>query len=388
MLEYRIRRLDASRANARRLGREGVRFAWESARQGYDVTPRYARDQTGRLVAIRTGELEEHIVADVAWAACCYADWSGDDSFLEEAGRDLLVETARYWASRIRFDAAGRGHVYGVIGPDEYHEPVDDNAFTNVMARWNLRRAAELSRLDPHERAAWRRAADALVDGWDSRTRLYEQFAGFHELEHLVIADVAPRRPIAADLLLGAERVAGAQVLKQPDVLMLHHLVPDEVELHSLVPNLDFYEPRCSHGSSLSPAIHAALLARAGRPDQALEPFRLAANIDRADLTGTTAGGVHLATMGGLWQALAYGFAGLRPQGSVLGIDPQLPGVWDALALRLRFRGSLVRVRLERERVTVESDHELPTSVGGSAPAYGTRTVWTRDEAQWKVRKQ
>ena len=113
--------------------------------------------------------------------------------------------------------------------------------------------------------------------------------------------------------------------------------------MHSLVPNLDFYEPRCSHGSSLSPTIHAALLARAGRPDQALEPFRLAANIDRADLTGTTAGGVHLATMGGLWQALAYGFAGLRPQGSVLEIDPQLPGVWDALALRLLPRFSRAR---------------------------------------------
>ena len=78
------------------LGHEGARFAWESARHGFDVTPKYARDQAGRLVAIRTGELEEHIVADVAWAACCYADWSGDDAFLEDAGRDLLVETARY----------------------------------------------------------------------------------------------------------------------------------------------------------------------------------------------------------------------------------------------------------------------------------------------------
>ena len=148
MLEYRIRRLEDSRTAAQRLGREGARFAWESARHGFDVTPRFARDQTGRLVAIRTGELEEHIVADVAWAASCYADWSGDDSFLEGAGRELLVETARYWASRIRFDADGRGHIYGVIGPDEYHEPVDDNAFTNVMARWNLRRAAELAVVD------------------------------------------------------------------------------------------------------------------------------------------------------------------------------------------------------------------------------------------------
>ena len=105
----------------------------------------------------------------------------------------------------------------------------------------------------------------------------------------------------------------GSQVIKQADVLMLHHLVPDEVAPGSLEPNLAFYEPRTAHGSSLSPAIHAALLARAGEPDRALELFRIAARLDLDDLTGTTAGGLHLATMGGLWQALAYGFAGSVP---------------------------------------------------------------------------
>jgi trehalose/maltose hydrolase-like predicted phosphorylase len=385
MLEYRLRRLDDSRAAARRLGRRGARFAWESARDGFDVTPSHARDQTGRLVAIRTGELEEHIVADVAWAACCYADWSGDDAFLEEAGRDLLLETARYWASRVRFDREGRGHIYGVIGPDEYHEPVDDNAFTNVMARWNLRRAAELGATSPEERAAWRRTADALVDGYDATTGLYEQFAGFGELEPLVIAELAPRRPIAADLLLGAERVEGAQILKQPDVLMLHHLVPDEVEPNSLAPNLDFYEPRCAHGSSLSPAIHASLLARAGRPDDAVEPLRLAARIDLDDLTGTTAGGLHVATMGGVWQALAYGFAGLRPDGAVLRVGPSLPEAWNALSVRLRYRGSLVEVRLEHERVQVEADRVIPVGVGTSPPSYGTSFDFRPDETGWKV---
>ena len=106
-----------------------------------------------------------------------------------------------------------------------------------------------------------------------------------------MIADVAPRRPIAADLLLGAERVRGAQVIKQADVLMLHHLVPDEVAPGSLETNLAFYEPRTAHGSSLSPAIHAALLARAGRFEDALAALRLAARIDLDDLTGSTAGG-------------------------------------------------------------------------------------------------
>lgn len=385
MLEYRIRRLDDARAAARGLGRDGARFAWESARHGLDVTPTHARDQAGRLVAIRAGELEEHIVADVAWAACCYADWSGDDAFLEGAGRDLLVETARYWASRIRTDADGRGHIYGVIGPDEYHEPVDDNAYTNVMARWNLRRASELPGLDADVRAAWRRAADMLVDGYDARTGIYEQFAGFHQLEPLVIAELAPRRPIAADLLLGADRVAGAQVLKQADVLMLHHLVPDEVAPGSLAANLDFYEPRTAHGSSLSPAIHASLLARAGRPDAALELLRIAARIDLDDLTGTTASGVHLATMGGLWQALALGFAGVRPNGSILTLDPELPAAWQALELRLRFRGGLVRLRLGHERVVVESDRPLRLSIGGSAPVSGTLTTHTLDDTGWKA---
>ena len=158
-----------------------------------------------------------------------------------------------------------------MIGPDEYHEPVDDNAFTNVMARWNLRRAADAvaaapsSRhdVDADELRNWRALADGLVDGYDDDTGIYEQFAGFNRLEPLIIEDVAPRRPIAADLLLGAERVRRSQVIKQADVLMLHHLVPEEVVPGSLEPNLRYYEPRTAHGSSLSPAIHAALFARA-----------------------------------------------------------------------------------------------------------------------------
>jgi trehalose/maltose hydrolase-like predicted phosphorylase len=355
MLEYRIRRLPAALEAARRLGRMGARFPWESAADGWDVTPRSAFDQAGRLVRIRTGELEEHIVADVAWATACYLDWTGDGDFGDGPGRDLLVQTARYWASRIRLDREGRGHVYGVIGPDEYHEPVDDNAFTNVMARWNLRRAAELAVSD-EEKDLWLRLSDALVDGYDEDTGLYEQFAGFFRLEPLVIAELAPRRPISADLLLGAERVDAAQVVKQADVLMLHHLVPNEVALGSLEPNLEYYEPRTAHGSSLSPAIHAALFARAGRLTEAVEALQMAARIDLDDLTGTSAGGVHLATMGGLWQALAFGFAGVRPTGDVLRVDPRLPGEWQALELRLRFRGSRVSVRIEPERVIVEAD--------------------------------
>jgi trehalose/maltose hydrolase-like predicted phosphorylase len=372
MLEYRVARLPAAREAARRLGRQGARFPWESAERGVDVTPASVRDpRTGRLVRIRTGELEEHIVADVAWAAQCYLDWTGDGEFAAGPGRELLAETARYWASRIRLDAAGRGHIYGVIGPDEYHEPVDDNAFTNVMARWNLRRAAALGGVE-QEQAEWLRLADALVDGFDPVSGLYEQFAGFFRLEPLLIADVAPRRPIAADLLLGAERVQSAQVLKQADVLMLHQLVPDEVEPGSLPVNLDFYEPRTAHGSSLSPAIHATLLARVGRLSEARAALAIAARIDLDDLTGSTASGLHLATMGGLWQALVFGFAGVRPRGETLAVEPKLPPDWDALEVRLRFLGRPIVIRIEHDDV----------SVSGAALAAGVR------EGTWEVKLQ
>jgi trehalose/maltose hydrolase-like predicted phosphorylase len=352
MLEYRVRRLPAARELARSLGRQGARFPWESADDGRDVTPEAARLATGQLVAIRTGELEEHITGDVAFAAAHYLAWTGDQEFASGPGRDLLVETARYWASRVRFDRDGRAHIYGVIGPDEYHEPVDDNAFTNVLARWNLRQAAALGGVDEDERTTWLAIAEQLVDGYDRASGLYEQFAGFFELEPLVIKEIAPRRPIAADLLLGAERTKGAQVLKQADVLMLHHLLPDEVAPGSLVPNLDFYEPRTAHGSSLSPAINASVLARAGRYRPALEAIQIAARMDLDDLTGTTAGGLHLATMGGLWQALVFGFGGIRPRADVLLVDPRLPKEWNALEFSLRFRGRPLRLRIDHDGVS------------------------------------
>jgi trehalose/maltose hydrolase-like predicted phosphorylase len=382
MLEYRFRRLPAARAAARKLGRAGARFPWESAATGEDVTPRLARLPGGGVARIRTGELEEHITADVAWAAACYLDWTGDTSF-EPKANELLMETARYWASRVRMDSEGRAHIYGVIGPDEYHEAVDDNAFTNVMARWNLRRGAAVA-AEP-ERRRWLQLANALVDGYDPDTGVYEEFAGFFDLEPLIIAKVAPRRPIVADLLLGAERVAGAQVVKQADVLMLHHLVPGEVVAGSLGPNLDFYEPRTAHGSSLSPAIHAGLFARVGRPEDALAPLQLAARLDLDDLTATTAGGVHLAAMAGVWQALARGFAGLRPDIEALAVDPHLPDAWNGLDLRLQFRGVPLRLRVEHELVVVDAGAPLDIRVGDAPAVSGRQLRWTRIDDSWKV---
>ncbi|MBD0293281.1 MAG: glycoside hydrolase family 65 protein [Jiangellaceae bacterium] len=367
MLEYRMRRLTAARELATKRRRSGARFPWESAGDGSDVTPSLVPGRDGSPIQVRTGTHQVHIVADIAWAAVQYAAWTGDTAFLTGPGRDLVLDTARYWASRARYGPDGRAHLYGVMGPDEYHQVVDDNAYTNVMARWHLRRAAGIAEAtggDRAEGAAWRQLADALVDGLHPARGGYEQFAGYDDLEPLLVRDIA-QRPVAADLLLGEDRLVGSQVIKQADVVMLHHLLPDEVAPGSLIADLDYYEPRTAHGSSLSPAIYAAVLARAGRPEEALELFRVAARLDLDDITGTTAGGLHLATFGGVWQALAYGFLGLRTHDDVLDVDPRLPSAWQALGLRLRFRGARIGVRADSDAVAISCSEPCFVRVAG-----------------------
>jgi hypothetical protein len=371
MLEYRVRRLPAALENATAEGQSGAWFPWESARDGHDVTPRWVTGPDGRPIRIWAGDRQLHIVADVAWAASTYTAWTGDAAFAEGPGRRIFVETARFWASRIELDESGRGHLRGVVGPDEYHELIDDNAYTNVMARWNLRHAARAAVGDPSvtpaERACWEALAAGLVDGYDPATGRHEQFAGFSDLEPVMVRDLLTR-PVAADTVLGRERVEVSQVVKQADVLMLHHLVPEEVAAGSLVADLDYYEPRTAHGSSLSPGVHAALLARAGRLDDAVAALAMTARLDLDESLVSAAHGMHSATMGGLWQALVVGFGGIRPSGDALLIDPRMPGAWGEVRIPVRFRGGRVRVRVEEDRLDVRARPPALIAVGAGAP--------------------
>ncbi len=369
MVRYRLHRLGAARARARAAGHAGARFPWESAQSGDDVTPPTVH-LGAETTPVLTGSQEEHITADVAWAVLHCARWTGRRVRAGSTELELLLETARYWADRCRTAPDGTSHLDGVVGPDEYHDSVDDNAFTNVMARWNLRSAAAAAAecgAASSQAASWLALADSLVDGLDPGTGVYEQFRGYHALEPLLVTDLAPP-PVAADVLFGRERIAASQVIKQPDVLMLHHLVPEEVAEGSLAANLDHYLPRTAHGSSLSPAITASLLARAGRPDEALSMLRTALGIDLGDVLGMTAAGLHLATLGGVWQAVLHGFLGASVHDGALQLDPVLPTRWRTLEVRFRCLGRRVRVRVDGGGVDVAADGALAVGVGGAPP--------------------
>ena len=403
LLAYRHRTLPAARGRAAELGYRGALFAWESADTGEDVTPTEAVGPDGRRIPILTGLQEHHVAADVAWAAWRYWQATGDDEFLARMGAEIVLETARFWASRARRGRDGRHHITRVIGPDEYHVGVRDNAFTNVMARWNLERAADIAELlresdpalwrslaariglRPDEPRRWTAVARSLVDGFEPETLLYEQFAGFFALEDVRIADVAPR-PVAADVLLGERRVRRAQVVKQADVLMFMHMLPELVPTEVVEANYRFYEPRTSHGSSLCPAIHAAVAARLGRLDEALAYFRMAAAVDLGNGMGNASQGVHVASMGALWQAAASGFAGARADGQALRIDPRLPPGWRRLVVPIRWRGSRVEVAVEDGSVAVTLDRPAELAIDGNAvqPLGAGRYVALRVGERWR----
>jgi trehalose/maltose hydrolase-like predicted phosphorylase len=312
---------------------------------------------------------------------------TGDDQFFLGMGAEMILETARFWVSRSSHDDEGRHHIRLVVGPDEYHESVDDNAYTNVLARWNIRRgldtmawlgeqhpkrAAELRRklrLTDRELRDWRLVADGMVDGYDPGTKLFEQFGGFFELDDIEPERLTPR-PMPADLILGREVTLHSKVVKQADVVMMTYLLPDEVPEEVTRANFAYYDPITVHGSSLSPAIHAAVAARLGDMETALEAYRLAADVDLSDNMGNAARGLHMATMGGLWQATVMGFGGVRRHGDALVLHPHLPEHWKSLRFPLRFRGARLEVWTDGAILRVQVEHAAVDVVIGRTAAH------------------
>jgi trehalose/maltose hydrolase-like predicted phosphorylase len=362
MLMYRYRTLSGARAKAAHVGCRGALFAWESADTGEETTPERVVGPDGTLIDILTGRMEHHIAADVAYAVWRYWRVTGDDDFFLSAGAEIILETARFWASRAVPEADGRRHIRHVIGPDEYHEDVDDNAFTNVMARWNLERGLETIdllharwsdrgealwqklALTENELADWRDAVARIVTGFDPATGLYEEFAGFHELEHIDLAAYADRtQPM--DVVIGRERTQRSQVVKQADVVALIGLLPEVLPDGTAEANFRHYEPRCGHGSSLSAGMHALVAARLGHTDMALRYLRKSAEAD-LDRDPNSAGGVRIAGLGAVWQAVVLGFVGLDLAGDVPALAPKLPPAWRSLSFRFCWRGRSVAVRI------------------------------------------
>ncbi|MGY1722152.1 glycoside hydrolase family 65 protein [Blastococcus sp. SYSU DS0533] len=365
LLRWRAGTLDHARDRARTLGVAGAVFAWRTI-SGPEVSA-YWPASTAAV----------HVNADVARAFWLHENATGDE-LTSVGGLEVLVETARAWMSMGHADVTGAWHLFGVTGPDEYTGVVDDNVFTNLMARANLRRAAvacqrlerEASALgvDPAEMAAWRSAADAVCVPWDEGLGVHPMNAGFTSYADWPFEAESNSYPIEQHHHYA--RFYRRQVLKQADLVQALWWCRDEFTAEEVARDLDYYEARTVRDSSLSAAVQAVVCAQAQHPDLALRYLRECALVDLRDLRGDTAEGLHLASLAGAWLAFAAGLGGLREDHEDLEIAPLLPSSISRTAYSITWRGRLLRVETTREGSTVtlvQGDEPVTVVVDGVA---------------------
>ncbi len=374
LLTYRYHTLEGARRKASHSGYQGAMFPWESAATGDEVTPKTSipTDPYAEAVRIWCRDREIHLSADIAYATWQYWQATGDDDWLRDCGAEIILDTALFWMSRLEWHAEQeRYELCGVIGADEYHEQVNNDAFTNRMVQWHLETAVavyewlqltfpvgEASQNENHaialtqrlqltseQRLRWQDMIAKLYIPYDAKTGLIEQFEGFFQLQDIDLNEYEPRdRSIQA--VLGIDATNQRQVLKQPDVLMLLYLmrgVQAAPYSHDVLQkNWDYYAPRTdsTYGSSLTSAIHALLAANLGATAAAYQQFMQAAMVDLEDNRGNTEDGIHAASAGGVWQAVVFGFGGIQLKDDGPVATPHLPPTWTRLKFKLHWRGT------------------------------------------------
>lgn len=349
LLRYRIETLPGALKKAAEYGYRGAFYPWESQEGGaegctdYNVTDVF----THRPVRTYFRDKQIHISADVAYAFQRYYEITGDRSLLREGGAEVILQCARFYLSRAhrRLDC-GKVELLDVIGPDEYHERVNNSAFTNYMAASCMEAALELpqvfadepeflaellERLDYAEDFALLREAAPKLKAAVPTQGLVEQFDGYFTLEDCSL-DTVRGRLLDPREYWGTNRgvAAHTQIIKQADVIALMALFPQAFSSQTVAENWDYYEPRTEHGSSLSACMYALTACRIGRPDLAWEHFVKSASID---VTGggkewageIYIGGTHPAANGGAWMIAVLGFAGLELKGGQLTLSPSMP---------------------------------------------------------------
>nr|WP_274637387.1 glycosyl hydrolase family 65 protein [Microbacterium bovistercoris] len=367
-LRMRVVMLPAARRRAHQLTEAGALYPWRTI-NGEEASAYYA-----------AGTAQYHINADICFALARYVRATGDIDFLYRDGVDIAVETARLWAT-LGFwrshDGFQEFHIHGVTGPDEYTTVVNDNLFTNVMARFNLRYAAQTVRemeeldgevyrrmvgrlkLDPAEPDAWDRAADCMHIPYSPQLGIHPQDEVFLEKE---VWDLERTPAALRPLLLHFHPLViyRYQVLKQADVVLAlflqgDHFTPDEKRA-----DFEYYDPLTTGDSTLSGVTQSILAAEVGYQDLAAGYFEHALYVDLADLHKNAADGVHVASAGGVWTTLVSGFGGMRDHGGVLTFDPRLPSDWSDLAYIIHWHGTPLHITLRREALHVRAGDGVP----------------------------
>ena len=368
LLTFRYKMLPQARARARQLGHRGAMFPWRTI-SGEEASPYYA-----------AGTAQYHINADIMYALRKYVQATGDEAFLQDCGAEMLVETARLWLSLGFYSDAkgGKFCVNSVTGPDEYNTVVNNNAYTNLMARENLRYAAQTvealratdpdaystlvhkTALEPSEVEAWIRAADSMYVPYDEKLKIIPQDDSFLDREPWDFKNT-PHDHYPLLLFYHPLNIYRKQVIKQADVVLAMFLLGDAFSAEEKKRNFEFYDPLTTGDSSLSSCVEAIIATQVGDIEKAIRYGVAALLMDLADVGGNVKDGCHIASMGGTWMMLTYGLGGMRDDDGMLSFWPRRAPEDNAiLRFPVTYRGQMLEVEIGVEKVEYalrEGDH-------------------------------
>lgn len=377
LLEYRVRKAEQAGQNAAQKGYKGFMFPWESCETGREETPLFVSMDiiTGRAAHVWAGLKEHHVTADIAYAVWMYYNSTDDRVFMEKEGIKLLVGCALFWISRSRYvKEKERYEICDIIGPDEYTEHIDNNAYTNYLAHFVTGRALEILNTCTEEK---KKSIDAYFEEEDVKEKLEEYYRKLYlpkaDANHVIpqddtfmgkkIIDVSEyRNDNIKQMILKSfsrEEVNDMQVLKQADTVMLLEMLPDLFGMEEKKATWEYYEPKTIHDSSLSRAVYSIVASDNHEPEKAYENYLEAVNIDMGQNPHSSDEGIHAASMGGIWLAMVRGFLGIQMKDGELHINPCLPETIQEICCTVVVQGQEVRVRAARENVWAECTERL-----------------------------
>lgn len=356
LLEYRYSILDHARERARTLSRKGALYAWRTI--GGEETSAY----------YPAGTAQYHINADIVHALKRYVNATEDMDFVLEKGAEMLFESARFWVDLGDF-ISGKGFcINGVTGPDEYTAIVNNNAFTNLMAKDHLEFAVQIARrmkadhpqawqaladkirLADEEIEAWQQAAEHMYVPYNEELGITPQDDSFLE-KAVWDFENTPKDKYPLLLHYHPLDIYRYQVLKQADVVLALLLQHHRFSLAEKKRNYDYYEPITTHDSSLSTCIYSIIAAEIGYLEKAYDYFQRTARMDLDDVNGNVKDGIHTAAMAGTWLSIVQGFAGMREHEGALTFQPTLPDAWEGYRFKVTYRGRMIEVHVTKKEV-------------------------------------
>lgn len=371
LLIYRYNHLEKAKENAAKLGLRGALYPMvtmngEECHNEWEIT------------------FEEiHRNAAISYAIYNYVKYTEDEYHLAEYGFEVLVETSRFWASRVNYNTyKDKYMILGVTGPNEYENNVNNNWYTNTMASWNLEYTIEVYTLlkekypadfyrltaklniSKEEIEKWQDIIDKMYYPHIEELDVFQQQDGYMDKEQLMVKDL-PEAELPLNQNWSWDRILRSCFIKQADVLQGLFFLNHRFDLATKKRNFDFYEPRTVHESSLSPCIYSIIAGEIGYHEKAYELYLRTARLDLDNYNNDTEDGLHITSMAGTWMSIVYGFGGFRIKDSKLTLSPFIPKTWSSYSFKIMFRKRLLSISIDKEniRVNMEYGEELPIEV-------------------------